>query len=86
MSWLRDHFHHFVFPAFVASRNIPNATKIDIRKCFPVSLPEVPSDKWTNLPTELRKLNALVESLPKNLFLNNSFGEYATNTFSGYES
>lgn len=84
MSWLRDHFHHFVFPAFVASRTLNNSSSKDIQKFFPVCLPEVPGDKWMNLPSELRKLNALVESLPKPLISKD--GYFGSNLYSGYES
>jgi len=85
MSWLRDHFHHFVFPAFVCARSLQNASKQDIQKYFPVVLPEVPADKWINLPTELRKLNALAESMPKSqpLVGPNIFG---SSLYSGFES
>ena len=83
MSWLRDHFHHFVFPTFVASRTINNPSSKDIQKCFPVVLPEVPENKWTNLPSELRKLNALTESMPKPLISNDGYS--TSNLYSGFE-
>lgn len=63
MSWLRDHFYRFVYPALAAARLEKNPRSMDIEKHFPVAIPEVPEDKWTNLPSELRKLKALDESL-----------------------
>lgn len=54
MSWLRDHFHHFVFPAFEAA----GKKTTEIGKPFDVKAsPHAPE----NLPTELKKLWTLCQ-------------------------